>query len=767
MRYIKTVLKSFVTSGLTLAGLTLAGCQRIEPQEGRIESGEDFVVTATIADEDVTKLSLVEDGNDLHPRWSVGDNVLGWDASGATYGLTVSRIVDGGRSAVMNLITSGSNAGTVTSSSSIADGTLIHLVYAPGLTPSSVSDKTLTCDLSTQTESTVPALMTASATVRASGGKATMSAVFHNRVAILSLKNLVMGDAGRAYSSIKVSGPTTTTLNTKITFSISQDGLKAEYGTGGTITKAVSFTSTAAGIGPAGPIHIALCPVETATALTLSTDNCEVCSVNAATYLAGTSTYPESPAFGHPWVEIGGVKWATMNVGATTVAGEHATCAGDWFAWGATEPWYGKATWGANNARSVTFSDWSNDGGYKAANTPYYSGSAYTKYNSTDGLTTLDAADDAATAAWGGGWRMPTKAEFEALKAACGGGTVNTSTKPTSMSATSTQGVYYCDNFDGVWGYLFVADADHKLFLPGGSFVENTTWGGTYNVARYWSSTGSGTNACRVNMGQSGALGQFLISNVVRNYGMTVRPVVNELTGYEGGEASEDLPDGVLPGVFTVAPGDLVGNPVRVRFSKGNLYWNGSTFNFESSQTAYPTSWSTSHVGHFYWTKTAAASYAQSYSDGTCTASDIFFTDNCMLTVGSASNLFVLSIYEWDYLLQTRTKATDLRKFGVTIGSVAGCLVIAPDDYPGTIAASYTTAEWQSAEAAGLVCLPLAGYRDGTTFKGQSTNGLYWSATPYDSNNAYPPGFNTSGNWNISYAGRGLGYAIRLVTSAD
>ena len=38
-----------------------------------------------------------------------------------------------------------------------------------------------------------------------------------------------------------------------------------------------------------------------------------------------------------------------------------------------------------------------------------------TKYNSTDGKTTLDAEDDAATANWGGDWRMPTEDEFDEL----------------------------------------------------------------------------------------------------------------------------------------------------------------------------------------------------------------------------------------------------------------------------------------------------------------------------------------------------------------
>ena len=97
---------------------------------------------------------------------------------------------------------------------------------------------------------------------------------------------------------------------------------------------------------------------------------------------------------GHEFVDLGlDVLWATMNVGATA-----ATEAGGYFAWGETTS--GKST-------------------YSDSNYKFWQSSAYTKYNSTDNLTTLEAEDDAATANWGAGVRMPTKAEFEALNSGC------------------------------------------------------------------------------------------------------------------------------------------------------------------------------------------------------------------------------------------------------------------------------------------------------------------------------------------------------------
>ena len=99
---------------------------------------------------------------------------------------------------------------------------------------------------------------------------------------------------------------------------------------------------------------------------------------------------------GHEWVDLGlpsGLKWATCNVGAYT-----PEAYGNYYAWGETESKY------------------------------YYSGNSYkfdtggetfTKYNGTDGKTTLDPEDDAAAVNWGGKWRMPTNDEWGELIDEC------------------------------------------------------------------------------------------------------------------------------------------------------------------------------------------------------------------------------------------------------------------------------------------------------------------------------------------------------------
>ncbi len=94
------------------------------------------------------------------------------------------------------------------------------------------------------------------------------------------------------------------------------------------------------------------------------------------------------------YVDLGlSVKWATFNIGASCPEG-----AGDFFAWGETEP---------KNEYS-----WST---YKYGT----SGDIPTKYNVTDGIRVLEAADDAASVNWGNNWRMPTETEMDELRENC------------------------------------------------------------------------------------------------------------------------------------------------------------------------------------------------------------------------------------------------------------------------------------------------------------------------------------------------------------
>ena len=163
---------------------------------------------------------------------------------------------------------------------------------------------------------------------------------------------------------------------------------------------------------------------------------------------------------------------------------------GDYFAWGATEPWYSSAT-----------QTWKNDkpGGYTTDNAPFYNSSteSYTKYTPGDAL---EASDDAARQILKGDWRIPTTEIWAAL--------VNNSTK--------------------VWdstnkGYKF-ENNDQTLFLPAAGYVWETSFEKVGSSGRYWSGTTASWNrtAYYLHFGDVNLNAQDSGS---RNQGFPVRPV--------------------------------------------------------------------------------------------------------------------------------------------------------------------------------------------------------------------------------------------------
>ena len=149
------------------------------------------------------------------------------------------------------------------------------------------------------------------------------------------------------------------------------------------------------------------------------------------------------------YVEIGGLKWATMNLGATTVAGSGETCYGDYYAWGVTAPYYegtggwpATPTWKSGKARGYAWQSYCGSSSFSEWSTPPY-----------DATTKILKPDfDAAAQTLGDGWRMPTSAEFQALYDACLNGSYDTTTNPSGASASVGKGVYWCTSYDGVAG---------------------------------------------------------------------------------------------------------------------------------------------------------------------------------------------------------------------------------------------------------------------------------------------------------------------------
>lgn len=182
---------------------------------------------------------------------------------------------------------------------------------------------------------------------------------------------------------------------------------------------------------------------------------------------------PETPEPLGDWVDLGlpsGTLWATCNVGADTPEGY-----GDYFAWGETQP------------KDVY--NWSNyqycNGSYDQL-TKYCNNSSYGYNGFTDNLTTLQPGDDAATANWGSGARLPTTQEWNELRDYC-------------SSVWTTQ--------NGVNGRRFTGPNGNTIFLPaaGDRWGDELDSAGSYGD--YWSSsldTGYPYNAWSFYFGSGG-----------------------------------------------------------------------------------------------------------------------------------------------------------------------------------------------------------------------------------------------------------------------
>ncbi len=222
--------------------------------------------------------------------------------------------------------------------------------------------------------------------------------------------------------------------------------------------------------------------------------------------------------------------------------------------------------------------------------------------------------------------------------------------------------------------------------------------------------------------------------------------------------------DGLLPGVFSVSA------TKKVKFSKGNLYWDGSAFYFEAKQYDVQSSWNASHVSHFYWSESASVAYAKEYNDESTSLNEVFFTNatgetaKSDFTVDGLTGQFrTLTVSELIYLLNTRTVNGGTGKehsfsINITYGGKKG-LVLYPDDY-NKDPISGTVTELPI----GVVFLPEAGYRSGSNFYEFGDSGTYWSASTNDGLYSYRLFFFNEIASPSHIVKRDNGCCVRLVT---
>ena len=230
---------------------------------------------------------------------------------------------------------------------------------------------------------------------------------------------------------------------------------------------------------------------------------------------------------GHDYVDLGlpsGLKWATCNVGASSPE-EY----GGYYAWGETTT---KIEYTEENC--LTFGKQMND---ISGNTQY----------------------DAATANWGGAWRMPTYDELNELNTQC-------------TWTWTTQ--------DGVNGYKVEGPNGNSIFLPAAGHRYGSSLYNAENFGYYWSSTPYENFDYDAYYLYFSSASHDMSSND-RYYGRSVRPVFGgNFTG------PEEQPEIVLPTVSTNSVSSITANTA---ICGGNVTSDGG-----GTVTARGVCWSTS-----------------------------------------------------------------------------------------------------------------------------------------------------------------------------
>lgn len=174
---------------------------------------------------------------------------------------------------------------------------------------------------------------------------------------------------------------------------------------------------------------------------------------------------------GHEWVDLGlpsGLKWATCNVGAA-----NPEDSGNYYAWGETKT---KSSYTDDNK---VWEYWSEQGG--------------------------NTSCDAATANWGGNWRMPTQEECRELIDNC---------------------TWTWTSLNGHNGYKVTGPSGQSLFLPAAGYYSNMLRS-VGESGGYWSSThndgeGGDSAADSMNLAED----YINIGYEYCYFGQSVRPVL-------------------------------------------------------------------------------------------------------------------------------------------------------------------------------------------------------------------------------------------------
>ena len=176
---------------------------------------------------------------------------------------------------------------------------------------------------------------------------------------------------------------------------------------------------------------------------------------------------------------------------------------GDYFAWGATEPWYKSYTINVEYYWPTVTSD-----GWKGGHTSgYASGTAPTFSPEYTSVKDFEMSDDPARKILGGDWQLPTKEIWKKLTSSYNW------TWNNEISTTRKKGMEVKNNSTSV-----------TLFLPAAGFVNEKSFNFVHAWGYYWSGTASyySSDAYRLYFANNYTPDQ---SSSYRFFGCSVRPV--------------------------------------------------------------------------------------------------------------------------------------------------------------------------------------------------------------------------------------------------
>lgn len=280
------------------------------------------------------------------------------------------------------------------------------------------------------------------------------------------------------------------------------------------------------------------------------------------------------------------------------------------------------------------------------------------------------------------------------------------------------------------------------------------------------------------------------------------QPEEEPLVNNGGGTVHHDYPTYTDPEVVTeenVSGGGVlsafsVADGRQVMFARGNLQFQPSTSTWRFAGNQFDTigrfnafvgqdyngwidlfGWATSGYGDCppWMTSTNPDDYGARFNEIGGTDYD-WGCRNAISNGGDRSDVWrTLTGDEWDYLLNRRNNAIYLRAQAVVMG--VGGIVLMPDlwhcpddisfapNTPDRDKNTYNKQQWIRLQRLGVVFLPAAGYRLGTTVIDAGDYGYYWSSSAMNATYARCLCTDKTVPPNMSFKDRHMGQSVRLV----